>query len=317
MKFFGLLIVGFFSVSIFAAEPVDRVLAVVNDEIVTASELKGLEERLKKSTPIDDLLLFGKPVESLKANQAAQLNYLINEKIIASEIKRLNLSVTIERIEQEIREMAKSNGMTRAQLMDAVRGQGLSPSEYQEFIRNRVERQALIEREITSKIRISDEDVAAQFSKQNPTSTSGIYEYTLAHILFNSKKGGAESAKERAEEVLKKLRAGGSFDKLAEQNSEDPSFSQGGHLGTFKAGEFNKDMESAVERLGAGEVSDVLPTRGGFHIVKVVGKKLISDPRFDREKDRIRNILLEKAFQKHLQSWLESKKEDSFIRINK
>ncbi len=298
------------------AEVVDRILAVVNTEIVLLSDQKAFARKVETGGMIDDLLLFGQRQDALKNNRQLQLDYLINEKILDSEIKRLNLSVTIERVEQEIRDIAKKNNVSRADLMNAIKAQGMNPSDYQDFIKTRIERQSLIEQEISSKIRVSDEDVSAQYTRMNPSGNTGIYEYSLAHILFNPRKGGPQAAKDRADEVLKKIRDGASFDVMAEQNSEDPNFTAGGTLGVFKAGEFSAEMEKAVHSLGAGDVSEVVQTRAGFHIIKVLSKKIITDPRFEREKEKIRGQLFEQAFQKHFKNWIETKREESFIRIN-
>lgn len=315
MKFF--LMISMVFISLFAqAEIVDRVVAVVNSEIVTESDLRAFNRKVDQSGMIDDLLLFGQNASVLKNNRNVQLTYLISERILDSEIKRLNLAVTLERVEQEIRDIAKRNGASRADLLNAIKAQGMNTSDYQDFIKTRIERQALIEQEISSKIRVSDEDVMNQFNKMNPNSEAGIPEFTLSHIVFNSKKGGPEAAQKRAEAALTRLRGGDSFETVAEQTSEDPNFANGGLLGTFKAGEFNREMEMAIQGLAAGEVSKVLPTRGGFHIVKVLSRRMISDPRYDAAKEKIRGQLFEAAFQKHFKSWLDTKREESFVRIN-
>ena len=300
-----------------SAEIVERVVAIVNNEIVTQSDLSAFEKKLDRNNFLDELLLFGKPAAELKKSPADQLNYIINERLLDSEVKRLNLSVTIERVEQEIRDIAKRNGMSRNDLMSAVTTQGITASEYQDFIKSKVERQSLIESEVTSKIRVSDEDVLAKYSRDNPSNSAGTYEYNIAHIFFNSKKGGALAAKERAESVVKKLRAGESFEVLAEQHSEDTNFSPGGVLGTFRAGEFSKEMEAAVAKISPGEFTDVVPLKGNFHVLKLLGKKIVSDAKFEVGKEKIRNQLFEQAFQKHFKLWLESKREEAFIRINK
>jgi peptidyl-prolyl cis-trans isomerase SurA len=299
------------------AEVVDRVVAVVNNEIVTQSDLRAFNKKVEQNGMIDDLLLFGQRSDFLKGNAQAELAYLINEKLLDSEIKRLNLSVTVERVEQELRDIAKKNNVSRAELMNAIKAQGMSASDYQDFIKTRIERQSLIEQEITSKIRVSDEDVMAQYARMRPETSTGIYEYTLAHIIFNPKKGGPQAAKGRALAVLKRIRSGESFDALAEQNSEDPNFSAGGVLGTFKAGEFNPEMERAVENLPVGQVSEVVQTKAGFQIIKILNKKLITDPGFEKEKEKLRGQLFEKAFQKHFKNWIDGKRDESFIRINK
>jgi peptidyl-prolyl cis-trans isomerase SurA len=315
MKFVSSFILIFLFSTAFA-ETVDKIIAVVNNEIVLQSDVTAFSKKIERGEMVDDLLLFGDKIEILKTSPQKKLNYLVNEKILASEIKRLNLSVTVERVEQEIRDIAKRNGVTRNDLMSAIRAQGMTASDYQDFIKTRVERQSLIEQEISSKIRVSDEDIMADYIRNNPTSSAGSYEYTLAHILFNPKKGGAQAAKERAEKVLKRIRFGESFETLAEQTSEDSNFSSGGLLGTLKTGEFNQQMEQAVQNLDPNEVSEIVQTKAGFHILKVIGKKVGMDANYEKQKEKIRSTLFERAFQKHFKNWLETKREDSFVRIN-
>ncbi len=295
---------------------VDKILVVVNNEIVLDSDLKKFESKINKGEMIDDLLLFGQRSDSLKANRQSQIDYLIHEKLLESEIKRLNLSVTFERIDQEIRDLAKKNGISKNDLLSAVKAQGLSQSEYQDFIKVRLERQSLIEQEISSKIRVSDEEVMAQYIRNNPQGQTGSYEYQLAHILFNPKKGGPVAAKQRAEDVFAKLKANGNFESLAEQHSEDSNFSNGGLLGTFKAGEFNAEMEKAIRGLEIGQFSEIVQTKAGFHILKVLSKKVGIDTKFEAEKEKIRAQLFEKSFQRQFKSWIDAKKEDAFIRLN-
>ncbi len=319
MRFFKsfLAVFCFILSSTVSAEIVERAVAIVNNEVITQSDVISFGKKLDRNNFLDDLLLFGKTAADLKKSSADQLNYLISERLLDSEVKRLNLSVTIERVEQEIREIAKRNGMNRNELIGAVSGQGVTVSEYQGFIKSKVERQSLIESEITSKIRVSDEDVLAQYSRNYPSAAAGVYEYNIAHIFINSKKGGPEAARDRAESVVKKLRAGESFEVLAEQHSEDSNFSPGGILGSFRAGEFSKEMEEAVSKINPGETTGVVKLKGNFHVLKLLGKKIVSDSRFEKEKDKIRSQLFEKSFQMQFKLWLEAKREESFIRINK
>lgn len=298
-----------------AREPLEGIVAIVNNEVILRSDVEKFREKIKSNGMIDELLLVGMKPDELKADPKAQLNYLISERLLDSEIKRLNLAVTIERVEQEIREIAKRNQMSRAELTTALQAQGVKMSEYQQFMKTRIERQALMEQEITSKVRVSEEDVLAEYLRRHPKSEAGA-EYTLAHIYFNPRKGGADAAKERAQEVVSKIKSGQSFDALAEQNSEDSNFAQGGMLGVFKTGEMSPEFEKAVQGLQPGETSGVVPSRTGFHILKVVARKVIPDPRFEQEKDKLRAYLSEKSFQTQFKNWLESKREESFVRIN-
>lgn len=300
------------------AATVDRVIAVVNNDIVTESDVRAFEKKLQRSSNfVDELLLMGKSIDTLKKNRTELIDFLINERLVDSEIRRMNLSVSIDRVNQEIASTAKRNGVQKNELIESVKKYGVSVSEYQDFIKSRIERQSLVETEVTSKIRISEEDIISHYLKLNPNSDSTVFEFNLSHIFFNSKKGGETLAKERANVVLSKIKAGENFEVLAEQNSEDPNFTSGGLLGVFKAGEFVPEFERAVIKLEVGGYSNPVVTKNGVHILKVNGKKVVSDPKFDKEKDKIRSTLFEQTFQKNFKLWLANKRDDSFIKINK
>jgi peptidyl-prolyl cis-trans isomerase SurA len=298
------------------AEVVERIVAVVNNEIVLLSDFKVLQNKLKTPALIDEALLGDKTMEALAKDRKVQLDYLINEKIMESEIKRLNHTVTMERVDQEIRDMAKKNNVTVNDILAAFKAQGISPAEYQAFLKEKIEKQALIEAEVISKLRISDDDALSEYLKKNPANKSTVNEFTIAHIFFNPKKGGSEAAYKRAEGVLQKLRSGENFETLAEQNSEDPNFTAGGLLGTFKSGEFLSEIEESIQNMTAGQTSGIVKSRLGFHIVKLLGKKLTADPKFEREKEKIKSGLFEQNFKRQMKNWLSSKREEAFIRIN-
>jgi peptidyl-prolyl cis-trans isomerase SurA len=299
-----------------AQTTVERIVAIVNDEIITMTDMNRFADRLRTGGLTDDLLIPDEATKEAVLNDRSKLlDKMIDEKVIDSEVKRQNLSVPIERVEQEIRSIAKRNNVSREELKAALQERGVAFSDYQDFIKTGLERQGLIEKAITSRIKISEDDVLAAYAQAHGPSGEA-FEYSLSHIYFSSGKGGASAAKARAEKTLTKLREGANFEKLAADESEDPGFEPGGVLGNFKTGELQKDLETVVQKLGAGEFSDVLPTRGGYHIVKVTKKRMIADPRSEKARERIRAQLYEKAYKRQLQGWLEQLRQEAFIRIN-
>jgi peptidyl-prolyl cis-trans isomerase SurA len=298
------------------AEVVEKTLAVVNNEIILESDLKELQNRISKPGMIDDALLDGKSADSLKKDRKAQMDYLINEKIISSEIKRLNLSVTNDRVESEFKDMAKRNNVAETELISVLKGQGINIADYKTFLKEKIEKQNLMDTEIISKLRISDEDALNEYLKSNPNNKPAIDEFSVSHIFFSPKKGGSEAAYKRAETALSKLRSGENFETLAQQFSEDPNFSAGGSLGSFKSGEFLPEIEEAISNLKVGETTGIVKSRLGFHIVKLTSKKLTADPKFEKQKDRIKAQLMEASFKRQLRLWLQNKRDDSFVRIN-
>lgn len=296
------------------AETVDRIVAIVNDEILTEQDIQNYKIQLKKGKFVDDLLISDK--EALLKDKKALVEHMINERLIESEVKRNDLSVTVEKVDQEINKIASGNRMSRAELIQALKKEGISFSDYQHFMKQRLERQALIQKMISSKIKITDDEIQNYYMNNFKGSSVTSYEYSLAHILFLPKGGNKEAAKARADAVLAKLNGGESFDALASQHSEDPNFTSGGFLGNFKSGEFLKELEAAVQNLAPGTHSKVVTTKFGFHIVKLLSKKIVKDPAFEAKKKEIQNILYEKAFAQQFKFWIEERKMGSFIKIN-
>lgn len=296
---------------------VESIVAIVNDDIISLTDIEKYKEKLKNGTMVDDLLLNQKNVSLILKDRKQLLDLLISEKIIDSEVKRQGLEVTIERVEKEIRSIAEKNRVTLEQLKAALKSEGVRFSDYQDFTKTRIERHELIARSITSKIKISDEEISNYYVNTSGKKNTQIYEYTVAHILFRIDKRGEDAAFNRAKSVYLKHKDGSSpFETLASQYSEDPSFTDGGILGTFKGGELVGAIDDAIKKLEPGEVSKLVKTNSGYHIVKLVSKKLIPDPSLEREKNRIRNILFQQAFKKQFKFWLDQKRQEAFIRIN-
>jgi peptidyl-prolyl cis-trans isomerase SurA len=316
MKFFAL----FFAtlISVYAsAETVERIVAVVNDEIIAQTDVDKYAARLKTGGLADDLLIPDEATkQSLLKDRAKLLETMINAKVIDSEVKKQNMSVPIEKVEQEIRKVAKNNNVSRDELKSALLDRGIPFSDYQDFIKTGLERQSLVEKAIASRIKISEDDVISAYSARTGNSEQQAFEYTLAHIYFDSSKGGAKAARQRADEALAKLKSGVAWEREAADASEDPGYEQGGLLGVFKTGELQKDLDAAVSKLQPNEMTGVITANGGFEIVKVLKKKLIADPRTEKDREKIRAELYETAFKKQLHDWLEQLRLDAFVRIN-
>lgn len=304
-----------FNLTAYAAkEIVDKTIATVNSEIILLSDLKKLQARITKPGAIDESLLLGEKIGTLKNNRPAQLQFLIREKLISAEIKRQGLSVSNERVEAEMNQMAKRGQMNRADFVTYLAKQGFTSEDYKEVLRNKLERQSFFESEIVSKLRITDEDAYGEYQSKNPKYLPNVNEFKIAQIFFDPKKTGSEAALTRAKNSLEKLKAGESFETVANRDSEDGSSNKDGYLGAFKTGEFNPEIERAVSGLAANEYTDVVRSKQGYHIFKLLSKKTTMDPQFLKYKEMIKASLIEKNFSRQLKNWFESKKQDAYIK---
>lgn len=297
------------------AELVDKIIATVGSEAVLQSDLNEIPGRLKKEGSIDETMLLDDTLADLKANRTTQLNYLIRERLVESEIKRQNLSFTEDRINEEMGNLAKKNQMNRTELEAYLKRQGYNVADYKKTLKSRLERQSFFESEIVAKLRITDEDAYNEYKNRNPKYKPNVNEFKVGMIFFNPRKGTPEEAYKRAEAVYKKLEAGESFESLADKFNEDPSANPGGLLGEFKTGELNAEMEKAIGNLDAGQTTNVVRSSRGFQILKVLDKKVTQDPTFLRYKEQIKAGLVEKNFKRQLKNWFESKKQDAYIKL--
>ncbi|MCC6278229.1 MAG: peptidylprolyl isomerase [Oligoflexia bacterium] len=303
-----------FPIHMVRADVVESIVAIVNSSIITKIDMDRFREKLRKGSIVDDL--FGNDQAVLLKDDKVLLKQMIDEKVVDDEVKKQNLTVTIERVEQEINSIQAKNRISRDYLKAALKKGGTSFSEYQAFIKKRLERQSVIERAVTSKIKISEEDVAAAYEAKYKHLSATSFEYRVAHILFREGKRKDEEQQSRAREVYQKLKVGGDFDSLAAQFSEDPGFNEGGLLGTFRLGETLKPLEDAFKTLAPGEFSQPTKSKLGWHIVKLLDRRVVSDPEFEKRRDELRGDLYQRAFVKQFQFWLDQKRQESFIRIN-
>jgi peptidyl-prolyl cis-trans isomerase SurA len=298
------------------AEVVDRVVAVVNEDAITQSDVRDFQNKLKKNGLIDDSLLGMYDRKKLQSDNKALLEYLIDERTIDSEIRRQGLVSPIEQVEGEIRNIARARGINLNQLRQALKTEGIAYSDYQDFIKTSLQRQNLLQKEVTSKIKISDEEVNSYYVKNYSSAKALVYEYTLAHIVFLSRNGGDEAAAARAKGVHEKLKQRIPFESLVSQHSEDPQLTQGGFFGVFKVSDFNKSVADIISRLEPGEFSEPVRMPDGFHIFKANRKNLVPSPELEARREEIRRKLTAENFKRQYSIWIEQKRKDSFIKIN-
>jgi peptidyl-prolyl cis-trans isomerase SurA len=315
MKFYAVTLI-FLSFNLaFSKEVINKIIASVSSEVVLLSDLNSFEKRISRAGSVDDALLLGQKIDTLKGNKKAQLDYLVREKIIEAEVKRLGLSVPDSQVEGEMSQMAKRNRMDAEAFGRYLQTEGYSLHEYKKVLKSRIERQNLFEREIISKLRITDEDAYGVFQTSYPNYRPSVGQFKISQIFFSNKKGGANEARARADAAEAKLKSGNKFETLANQLDETPGANADGYLGEFKSGEFLPDIENAIARMRAGEISTVLKGPNGFHIVKLIEKKTVLDPNFAKVKENIRAALVQQNFERQLKNWFEFRKTDSNIKI--
>jgi len=299
------------------AEIVDRIVAVVNDDIITLFELN------RSMKPYEDkIYALGYPEEKerkmLFKVREGVLSQLIDKKIEDQQIKRSKINISEEQIDQTIERIKGQTLFTDEDLRHALAKDGLTMEAYRENIKEEILRTKLVNLEVKSKIVITEEDIAAYYEKHLDT-YGGKQKYHLRNILITIPTFADESKKleirGKLDDILKELNAGKSFETLARDYSESSTAPEGGDLGLFELDSLSPQLQKTIKGMKPGEVTPVLETDQGYQIfflqeiLKTSGKSL------KEVSPEIQRILFEENADKKYQEWIEGLRKQSVIKI--
>jgi peptidyl-prolyl cis-trans isomerase SurA len=277
------------------AETINKILATVDGEPITMYELKQFAERTVR----------GRQVNS--NDQAMLLDALITEKLVSKEVSDKGVVVRDDDVERYIDSIKDRNKIDEEQLKLALAQQGLTLESYRAQIREDIQRQQLISREIRGKVNVTPEEVQRYYDA-HLSEYSTPEKVQLAHIVFRLERDASPdriaAVMAKAEEVRGRIKTVADFAEMAKQVSEDATAQNGGDLGWFKKGEMLEPLEKAAEKLKVGEVSDPVRTDVGVHLVKVEAREGASHQNLDELAEQIKQQLYNAALEDRFQKWL-------------
>jgi len=284
--------------------PTDPV-AKVNGTVVTRDQL---ERALKVMAAQNQM---GQPVAGMtKEAEDAVLDQLIAAELLYQAGSKLELKDLDKQVAEKIAQ-SKAKFPDNAAFESALKSASLTVKELEELVRKDIVINTLVEKEVAAKIAVSDAD-AKKFYDENLDKFKQGENIRASHILCGiDPKATAEEkkkAKEKAEALLKEIKAGKDFAELAKTNSTCPSSAQGGDLGEFGRGQMVPSFEAAAFALKPGEVSGVVETQFGYHIIKLTEKKEAGVTKFDEVKERLEEYLKGTKMQKAVADYIDSLK---------
>ena len=256
-----------------AAEPLpaDRIVAVVNDEVVTLHEL-----RARLELAIRQLKKQGTPLPARDVLEQQMLERLVMDKVQLQHAKENGIKVDDAQLEQALQRIASSNKMSLAQLREALQKDGIAFAKFREEIRDEMTIARVREREVENKITISEGEID-NYLAEDSAKSGGNEEYEVAHILLRTPESASpeqiQRIKAKADQIFERIGKGEDFSQLAASFSDAPDGLQGGSLGARPLERLPAIFSDAVVKLKPGEVAPVLRSPNGFHIVKLVAKR--------------------------------------------
>jgi peptidyl-prolyl cis-trans isomerase SurA len=311
---------------------VDEIIARVNDDIITRSDLEKAKqtnlEEVKQRFPSDWQAKWTKAQNDV-------LRDLIDQQLLLERGKDLGITGDTE-VVKRLNQLRQQMGLASIDdLEKEAQKQGVSYEDFKEQIRIGVVTQQVIGQEVGAKIHITNEEVQDWYNKHQKE-LEGPEEVNLSEIMVSTQparqnvegkdKQSPEQdlpedpakvadAQARANQILEQLRKGAKFEDLAKKNSDGPTAAQGGALGTFKRGELAKDLEDKTFSLKPGQTTDVIRTRQGFIILKVNGHRAAGIPPMADIADKIREAIYSEKLEPAARAYLTKLREEAYIDI--
>jgi peptidyl-prolyl cis-trans isomerase SurA len=301
------------------AAVVDRIVAVVNDEIIT---LFDLNKTLRPYAKNIDALNYTpeKKRETLFKLRTDLLNNLIDQKLADQQIKKNNIKVSNKEIDMAIERIKEMRSYTEEDLRAGLAQQGLTMEEYRENLKQQLLRSNLVNREVKSKIVVTNEEIE-EYYNAHLDKYAGKTKYHIWNIAIRFSDYADADEKQRAadkmEVVLTRLKQGQSFKSLANETPNAPGMPEGADLGLYQLDELSADLQDVVRNMKAGEYSSILNSPNGYQLI-YIEEVLTTDPKaISKAKNEIQDILYNEAVNNRYNTWLSELRKRSHIKIIK
>ena len=284
------------------AQQVDKVVASVDGEPITMHEVRTFAESAGKTLPDGDPTTDPTFKEGLKG--------LIAEKLLDQEKRKYEDKVEEAQIDKYIADVEQERGITDDQLKHSLLQNGVSWEDFRKRARTELEKAMMLNEELRQRVTIPPEQIQAYYDAHHDEFMVKQEKYRLAQILVavapNASQGEIAAAKAKAIEARKKAIAGEDFAELAKHYSDDDSKSQGGELGVFAPDDIMDEILAAIKTVPTGQVSEVVRTKHGFHVIKVEQHEVPGLKPLAVVKEDIRNHLVDQQTHGRLESWVET-----------
>jgi peptidyl-prolyl cis-trans isomerase SurA len=295
-----------------ATRVIERVIARVNNEIITQRQFERERARLREELA---QRYSGPELEAQVREQSRNLlRDLIDQSLMVQKAKDLDINVETDLV-KELDRMRQANHLATLQdLEKAVENEGLIWEDFQDRIRRQLLMQRVIEREVGGRIIITRADARQYFEahKEEFASPGGVH---LAEILISLDKHKPEEAEKLANQAAAELKAGARWDDVVKKYSDDTKAGPQGDVGFFKEGTLAPAIAGPVAKLDVNETSPPIQTKYGFVIVKVLERRTPGTPRFDEVEQRVDEAIYMQRMQPALRDYLANLRKESYVYV--
>lgn len=323
MKIYSLLLCAFVSLLLCAspvsAETMDRIVAVVDDDVITQSEFNRAFAPYAES--IEKNLKGAELEEALRHNKEALLQSMIDQMLIEREIKKADPPinpVTDEEIMIVINDMLKRNKASMQEYQAKLASEGTTLEHVKKDVRRQLMRMRLLRREVQSMILVTDEEIGRYYDEHRDD-YEGEEAVRIKQIFLPASERGDETTRDNARQLAGQLRErilnGEQFEMIAAQYSRAPGADQGGDIGFIEKGIILPEVERIAFSLEIGQISDVIESEVGMHLISVVDRRGAGLKPLTDVRNEIKAKIEEGKVAKKYDEWIDEVRKKYFIDV--
>ena len=296
----------------YSAVLLDRVVAIVNSDVITWSELRKNID-LENREPFKSLT-YEEKEKKIKEIEPIFLNSMIDMKLQMQEALRLGLSVSPQETNEAVADIKKKYNLSDENFIESLKAEGMNLEEYKIRLSEQILLSKIVRLEVRDSVAVTDKEIG-EYHDSNREKYKKQEKVKIRQVYFTLKDGSQKADVEaKAETVMQRIKKGEDFAKLAGELSEDESRQFGGDLGYISRGSAIKEIEDEAFTLKVGDVSKPFWSSKGLHIIKVEDRKDSVIP--EKTSEEIKEILFENAFKLKHEEWIKKLREKAYIEIN-
>ncbi len=300
------------------AQDVNRVLAVVGDQVITSLDvekmLRTLEQQMTATTRP------GEQTPSPQQLQRLALERLIEDKVFEQEVQREKITVGKEELERFIDRVRTSNNLSEDEFVAQLSRRGLTMDEYREELKKDIIKHKLLDRNVKSKVVISNEQVEKAYQEASGGSAFSTDQVRFRGLFLQVSEEASpaveQTIKQRAEDLRKQAAGGADFADLARKYSQGPGAAQGGEIGPLSSADMLPAMRAALADLKPGDISGVVRVPSGYVVMQLIerGAAPAAAPS-SQLKEQVRAKLENEAMEKRFQEWIKDLRSKIYIKV--
>lgn len=298
------------------ASVADRIVAVVNDEVITLSELNGAFDPYREK--LEAAYQGQEREKALTEARETLLNRMIDALLMQQESRKTGIVVREEEVTEAIKDLLAKRNISQEDLLKGLAQEGTTLEAYRKEIRDQLMRIKLIRRDIKSKVAVTDEEIGEYYRKHREE-YEGKESVRIKQILLPLPKEEDQAVREKlradAGEIHRRLMNGESFDQLSAKYSEGPAAATGGDIGYVERGMIIHEVEDVAFKLPLQQISGVIESSVGFHIVQVIDRRGAGIKGIESVREEIREKIDREKMEKKFEEWLEALRKKSNIGI--